>query len=164
MKCLVSVISIVLSGCSTIDIKDAVKTSDNRFDGQWFGDLNSLSSTQVSDAGGNEFVKVFDCEEISANVTAEVVDGRINGLIPLETAVEFSSNISNEGKFYAEIPRESVYLVEGRSRFAAREYHVISGVLSAASGTGEAQYQSAFGMPQEGGCSYPLTLTQRKGS
>ena len=75
--------------------------------------------------------------------------------------VSFSSNIDDRGRIYVELPRESEYLVNGRSRFEEREYHVITGVLDVNSGFGSIVYTSAFGTPSDGGCKYPVKLERQ---
>ena len=70
--------------------------------------------------------------------------------------ITFSSNVNDNGKFYAEIPRESEYKVNGRVRFGGHEYHVFKGVFDLKENSGSGVYISTFGAVSEGGCEYPI--------
>ena len=148
-----------LVGCSTIDISDKERTSIEQYDGVWIGVLEKPGTIQFSDlAFGSNSDSVFTCNEIDAEIQARVNDGVITGTVNMEKEVTFSSNVNDHGKFYAEIPRESLFLVNGRSRFGGHEYHVFQGTFDLSANSGGGVYTSAFGSVSEGGCEYPIAF------
>lgn len=148
-------------GCSTIDVKDSDRTNNKAFNGKWNGDFELVPEIQITyDNDGNSYQFYCDNDVVGVNATAS--NGIIQGELYLPATLTFSSNINDNGRIYVEIPRGSEYLVDGRSRFGGREYHVISGALDPDSGIGKIVYTSAFGMESQGGCKYPVTLKRQK--
>ena len=148
-----------LIGCSTIDISDKERTSVEQYNGLWIGVLEKPGSVQLSDLAYRSRSRiVFTCGEIDTEIQARVNDGVITGTVDMEKEITFSSNINDRGKFYVEIPRESTYTVNGRSRFGGFEYHVFKGEFDLSGNSGSGVYISAFGSVSEGGCEYPIVF------
>ncbi len=103
-----------------------------------------------------EWLDILECSAFSADVLVRIDSGRLTGIF--DETIEFQANLSDAGRFYVSVPKESDYLINGRSRFGAREYHVFKGNLDPQGASSQGYYQMAIGQMDEGGCEYPIVF------
>lgn len=165
-------LTLVLSACATLDVTESQRTTSGEYNGTWTGKFNKTDPVQFSNTTRNRTVNTFSCRDINGEITAEVSDGVISGIIGLKKPVEFSTKISSNGRLYFEIPRESIYFaasdnyyyevqIQGDAKvrthgIGTREYHVLEGSLNSTGANSELVYTSALGM--RGGCKYSVDL------
>lgn len=146
------VIGCAVTGCSSTVVLKKDRTTNTSYNGEWVGKVDSPAFTVLQDD------LVLDCNALNISIKVNVSGGRVQAVASHELAVPFDAVINDDGRFYAEVPRESEYLINGRSRFGAKEFHVYKGTLNPDSGSGEGSYVSALGSMGDGGCRYPFTF------
>lgn len=149
--------------CSTIEVPDRLRTNSPGYNGIWLGRIKVPESTQLSDSLWNS-TATFKCDALNAMIELRIDNGVLNGIAELENQVEFTANVSKDGRFYADVPRESAFLVNGRERFGAKEFDVFSGRVDPLQRTVIGFYLSAAGDMSEGGCTCDIAYRLVKGS
>lgn len=148
IKLALVVFFVALGGCSNVYISEVQRTVERKFDGTWLGAMIDPGGLQVSEQ------TTFDCPALNTSLEVVVQNGRIAG--SFDDKLTFETYLDNKGGFYIDIPKESTYLVEGRSRFGAHEFHVFRGVLDFSSDNGSGYYRDALGQMGSGGCRYEI--------
>jgi len=141
-----------IASCSSIYIDETQRTNEVDFDGVWTGAITLAPRTQIF-AG-----RAFDCTDRPRSLELKVERGRIDGYALITESISFDAMLNDQGRFYADQPRDSTYRVNGRSRFGAYEYHVFSGTLDSVTGTGAGYYRHAWGQVGSGGCKYDISF------
>ncbi len=139
-----------ICACSTVYIDDDQRTTNPAFDGIWHG---TITSSQIQLSPQNQ---LYFCDPIQQTLTLRVERGQLHGQFPTDKAIAFITNLNDRGRFYADRPKESTYLIDGRSRFGARENHVLKGLLNPQTGHGGGSYRDALGQIGSGGCLYEI--------
>jgi hypothetical protein len=140
------------AGCSQVYVSNSQRTTSALFDGSWVGVIDKPASLQYAADD-----TLLSCSALQAALLIEVNIGVVRGMIAFDNNVSFTTNLNDRGEFYAEVPKESSYLVNGRSRFGAYEYHVFDGRLANHSDTpATGYYRDAIGQMGTGGCKYAI--------
>ena len=145
-------IAILLSACSSVYVADKQRTAIPGFDGIWHGEINAKET-----AFYGPVIDTLYCPSMQTVVKLDIRDGVLTGVFE---NIGFTANLNDKGRFYADVPKQSSYLLNGRSRFAAREYHVFKGILDAENHRGLGWYRDALGQIGEGGCEYEIVFRQ----
>ena len=143
-------------GCSTVQVNDSLRTTSKAFDGRWVGTISSPAEIQY--AGFDS----ISCDAIETTIWINVTDGILSADLYLDDNLSFTANVNDGGRFYAEIPKQSSYQVNGRSRFGAYEYHVFHGVLLPWEGVTVGYYRDAIGQMGSGGCKYQIVFKRQR--
>jgi len=154
---LVLLSTFAITACSSVYITEAQRTENTSFDGVWMGTINSSDFVHLDNKG------YLSCSALQTTLELNVSRGTVDGEVSFEEKVSFSTFLNDQGRFFVDMPKESTYLINGRSRFGAHEHHVFAGVLDPVSGKGQGYYRDGFGQMQSGGCKYDVSFIHRRG-
>ena len=143
-------------GCSNVQVADSHRTRSNTFDGRWIGTISASEKIQYANSG------TLSCDAIETTIWAEVTGGVLTAEFNFDKNLSFTANLNDQGRFYAEVPKEASYTLNGRSRFGAHEFHVFRGVLFPRDGVTRGYYRNALGQMGSGGCEYEILFARQE--
>ncbi len=154
LKKLSTVVGLVLlSGCVHVSVSDGKRTQSTAYDGLWQGEITGTEPKQI--AGHWELT----CGEVNLNLVTQVNSGVISGYLRENENITFTTNVNDNGRFYARISKEETSYRETAGSdlsLNGREFFVFRGRLDPQNNNGKGQFVLASDQLGMGGCTTPV--------